>query len=255
MNRQLVLTEDCETSEGVRVRVITLNRPEKANAMNAEMMKGVTAAVAAGRADLNVLRSASERVFCAGADIAQFVSGEGALVEQEHALLDMLGELAASTVPLVAVAQGKAAGAGALLLAMADVVLAAENVEIACPEIRFGMYPVIVEAVLQSRVSAALSARMCFGQSLTAQEAYGVGLVTELLALPEFASLSRERLDFYLQRSAGLVVARKSRLLSQPADALVRRLHEVAPLMSENYGRTGVREQISAYLGDVSRRR
>jgi len=254
MNEQLVLTEDWQTSLGVHVRLITLNRPEKANAMNAEMMKSVTAAIAEGDAQLNVLRSASERVFCAGADIAQFVSGEEALAEQEHALLEMLGKVAASAVPLIAVAQGKAAGAGALLLAMADVVLAAENVEIACPEIRFGMYPVIVEAVLQTRLSAALSARICLGQSLSAQEAHGVGLVAEVLPLEGFAPHSRKRLDFYLQRGAGLVIARKSRLLSQPADALIRQLHEVAPLMSENYRMVGVREQISAYLAGVSRR-
>ncbi|MFZ2858489.1 MULTISPECIES: enoyl-CoA hydratase/isomerase family protein [Acidovorax] len=254
MDGQLVLIEDWQTSAGVRVRVITLNRPEKANAMNVEMMKGVAAAVAGSRADVNVLRSASERVFCAGADIAQFVSGEAALAEQEHALLEMLGELAASTVPLVAVAQGKAAGAGAMLLAMADVVLAAEDVEVACPEMRFGMYPVIVEAVLQSRISAALASRMCFGHSLSAQEACGVGLVTEVLALSEFASLSSERLDFYLLRSKGLAVARKSRLLSQPANVLLRRLDEVAPLMSENYGAAGVRERIASYLAGMGRR-
>lgn len=254
MSEQLVLTEDWQTPAGVRVRTITLNRAEKANAMNAAMQNEVTAAVAGSTAQLHVLRSASDRVFCAGADIAQFVAGSDALAEQEHALVEMLGVLAASEVPLIAVAQGKAAGAGALLLTLADVVLAAENVEIACPEIRFGMYPVIVEAVLQSRISPALAARMCLGQSLAAREAHAVGLVTEVLPLAEFALLSAQRLDFYLERGAGLTAARMSRLLVQPADALVRRLRAVAPLMSQNYEKAGVREQILAYLAGLGRR-
>lgn len=251
MSEQLVLTEDRQTSAGVRVRTITLNRPRKANAMNAAMQREVAAAVTGGAAQLHVLYSASDRVFCAGADIAQFVEGSDALAEQEHALVEMIGALAASQVPLIAVAQGKATGAGALLLTMADVVLAAENVEIACPEIRFGMYPVIVEAVLQSRISPALAARICLGQSLAAREAHAVGLVTEVLPLAEFASRSMRRLDFYLERGAGLTAARTSRLLAHPANALVRRVRAVAPLMSENYKKAGVRERILSYLSGL----
>lgn len=254
MNDPLVLTEDWKTPAGLRVRTIVLNRPDKANAMNAAMQKQVAAAVADSPAQLHVLRSASERVFCAGADIAQFVEGSTALAQQEHALLEMLEALASSTIPLVAVARGKASGAGALLLTLADAVLAAENVEIACPEIRFGMYPVIVEAVLQSRVSPALAARMCLGQPLTASQAFETGLVTEVLPCVEFASQSAQRLDFFLARAAGLTVARKARLLSQPAAALMHTVRTVAPLMAENYEKAGVREQMLAYLAGLGRR-
>jgi enoyl-CoA hydratase/carnithine racemase len=237
-------------------RTVTLNRPRKANALTAAMMEVVAAAIArAGEDEILVLRSASPVLFCAGADIAEFVAGGEALARQEHALLSMIRRLATTAAPVVAIAQGKASGAGAILLALADVVIAADDLEISCPEIRFGMFPIIVEAVLQSRLPAALATRLCLtGQVLRAHEAAGFGLVTEVLPAADFELKADARLADYLERAQALRIARASRLRLQPPAELVRRVESVAPLMADNFRRPGVRESIQAYLANLGRR-
>jgi len=231
---------------------LVLDRVDKANAMNARMMREV-AEFAAGpsvaEAGVLLLSSASPALFCAGADIAEFVAGPEALAEQEEALLAMIEALACCPAPLIAVARGRAAGAGAILLALADVVIAADDLQLACPEIRFGMYPVIVDAVLQARMLPALSQRLCLGgEAIGAVEAFRVGLVTEVLPATDFASAARIRLAWYLGCRAALGIARRSRLLTQSPQALVARVKAVAPLMQENFGRPGVVERIASYL-------
>ena len=237
-------------------RTVTLNRPRKANALSAAMMETLAAAAAGTRAeDILVLRSASSTLFCAGADIAEFVAGGDALAAQEHALLNMIRRLASCPAPVVAVARGKASGAGAIMLALADVVLAADDLEIACPEIRFGMFPIIVEAVLQSRLPATLATRLCLtGQALAAQEAARFGLVTEVLPAATFEVEAASRLAIYLERAQALRIARTSRLRLHPPAALLERVERVAPLMAENFTRPGVRARIQDYLSQLGRR-
>src|SRR5690349_15920759 len=135
---------------------IALTRSDKANALTANMMDGIAQAVAGAHADeIVLLSSASPTLFCAGADIREFVGG--GLPQQEQALIAMIGAMARSEAPIMAIARGRASGAGAVLLCLADIVIAAEDLQVACPEFIFGMYPIIVEAVLQSRLSPAIA--------------------------------------------------------------------------------------------------
>lgn len=253
MSETLVVIEDGEMEGGGGVRVLTLNRPQKANALTQAMLVALAAGFAGEGSVVHVLRSASSRLFCAGADIAEFVASAAHLAEHEHALVEMIRQRAFSATPLVAIARGKASGAGALLLSLADVVIAADDLDFGCPEIRFGMYPVIVEAVLQARVSPALATRLCLGQPLDAAEAHRVGLVTEVLPTRDFDALAAQRLAFYLERSGGLRVARASHLRAHPPEQLMARVHALAPLMAENFGQPGVRERITAYLDGLRR--
>jgi enoyl-CoA hydratase/carnithine racemase len=193
---------------------LCLARPQKANALTAEMMLALGhAASRAGQA------------------------------EQPPVLLIR------SEAPL---AQGRASGAGAVLLALADVVIASEDLVIAAPEMRFGMYPVIVEAVLQSRLPSGLASQLCLGgRHLSAMAACEQGLVTEVLPAADFGSRSNERVDYFLQRTVGLGIARRARLSAEPVRQLLERLPLVAPLMIENYGNDGVRARIAHYLKNL----
>lgn len=232
---------------------ITLDRAAKANALTAQMMLDLAGAVRrAEPGDIVVLQSASPTLFCAGADIAEFVSGADALAVQEEGLLAMIEALAACPAPIVAVARGRAAGGGAILLCLADVVVAAEDLRIVCPEFMFGMYPIIVEAVLQSRIGPALTSRLCLGAgSLGAHEGYTLGLLAEVLPAEGFAAAAAARLEWYAERDAGLQALRRSRLAGTATDQMLRQVHAVAPLMLANFGAPGVRERIGAYLAGL----
>lgn len=78
----------------------------------------------------------------------------------------------------------------------------------------------LVDAVLRTRVSPALAARMCLGQSMNATEAWQAGFLTEVLPAPRGDVLVEQRLGYYGARR-GLGVARRSRLLHTPAAALM----------------------------------
>jgi methylglutaconyl-CoA hydratase len=236
---------------------LALNRPGKANALTAEMMLQLGAAIAeAGEDDVLVLRSKSPSIFCAGGDIAEFSEGEVRLAAQEHALLKLIESMACAKAPLIAIARGRASGAGVILLCLADVVIAADDLQLACPEIHFGIYPVIVDAILQSRMSPALAARLCMGgQSIDAQDAYRIGLLTEVLPCSGFENAAEDRLQFYLEQRTALQIARRNRLRSQPPELLIGRVHEVTPLLAQNFRAAGVRQKIRAYLEALSRRK
>lgn len=253
MNETLVVMEEAQVEGVGSVRTLTLNRPQKANALTQSMLVALAAGLGGQGPAVHVLRSASSRLFCAGADIEEFVASAAHLAEHGQALLEMIRQRAHSPTPLVAIARGKASGAGALLLSLADVVIAADDLDFGCPEIRFGMYPVIVEAVLQSRVSPALATRLCLGQPLDATEAHRAGLVTEVLPTRDFDALAAQRLAFYLERSGALAVARASRLRALAPERLMARVQAVAPLMADNFEQGGVRERITAYLGGLRR--
>lgn len=240
--------EDCWT--------LSIARSQKANALTTLMMEELRVAVSrAGQQEktpILLLCSESSRAFCAGADIAEFGAGPEYLARQEHALLAMIRAFSTTPAPIIAVARGRASGAGAMLLALADVVLAAEDLVISAPEMHFGMYPVIVEAVLQSRLSSALASQLCIsGRNLNAKTACDLGLVTEVLPDADFDDRAHERVDFYLKRAVGLGIARRARITAGPVRQLLERLPQVAPLMGENYANEGVRARIADYLANL----
>lgn len=233
---------------------ITLDRPRKANALTAAMLGQLEETIADARADeVVVLQSSAPRLFCAGADIREFAGG--ALPQQEVALLALIGTMARSRAPIIAVAGGRASGAGAILLALTDVVIAADDLRVACPEFVFGMYPIIVEAVLQSRLPLAIAAQLCVGaRELTAKQALDLGIATEVLPSDGFTDAARSRVVHYVERSAGLSAMRRARNMCPSTDALDRQLKAVAPLMLENFAAPGVAARVQQYLDGLSKR-
>ena len=233
---------------------IALDRPRKANALTAAAMTQLRDVIAGARTDeVIVLQSTSSHLFCAGADIREFVGG--GLPEQEEALLALIDAMAHSQAAIVTIASGRASGAGAILLALSDIVVAADDLRVACPEFVFGMYPILVEAVLQSRLAPAIVTQLCVGaRELAAAQALDLGLATEVRPVEGFAAAARLRLDHYAARRGGLAAMRRARNLGPATGTLGKQLGAVAPLMLENFGAPGVAEKIHAYLGALSKR-
>src|SRR5690625_3750500 len=196
-----------------------------------------------------VLNGGNSKVFCAGADIEEFCSVKGALGQQGKALRHLILTMYASPVVLLASARGKAAGAGAILLAMVDVVIGAENLEFSCPEFLFNMYPLIVQLALETKLSTAKARQMCLSrESLKAQLAKDMGIVTEIVSEHNFPNEAVEKLGFYLQRMDSLGVALYGRHHNMSVDELETRLVKYESLMEENFEKSGVKEKINQYL-------
>lgn len=201
---------------------------------------------------LVVLRSASQKLFCAGADIEEFLEGPDKLAQQSEALRELIGAMASCPLPLLALARGKAAGAGVILLSMVDIVIAADNLIFVCPEIAFNMYPGVVQATLEMKTGPARARQLCLsGEALRTVEAKQLGLVTDVFPDAVFETAGQQRLAYFAARSDALLMARKAWLLSDPAEAIMRKISLLEPLLHQNFNQLGVQETIKSYLAQL----
>lgn len=143
------------------VLVLTLNRPEKANAMNEAMHDALVKGLASGAKSV-VIAGAGPKVYSAGADLKEFSELDRAVAAKKRrellkrtldAVLDFPG-------PLVAAVQGKALGAGAMLALLADDLVMADTAEIGLPEIKHGIPTPVGYAIVAARSGMAVARRM-----------------------------------------------------------------------------------------------
>jgi len=252
-------TDSILVADGDGIRSVVLNRAGKANALSADMLDSLRQAVESAPRDgaaLVVLRSASPTLFCAGGDIDEFAQGPVALARQGAGLRRLMEALARCPLPVLAEARGKAAGAGVILLAMTDLVVAADDLALSCPEIAFNMYPVMVQVALETKIGAARARQLCLsGQALDAAAARDLGLVTDIVAAGDFASLAGARVAYYAARREALAIARRARLRMEPPEAMARRIEALEPLMHENFNRPGVQDTVRDYLAGLRLKR
>lgn len=150
-----------------RVLHLTLNRPDKRNALNAELCLNMVEAIAAAQDDQNVgsiLISAAGRIFCAGMDLDEAVrTSTGMELAEVHERLFTAG--ANSLKPIVVCVNGSALGGGLGLVAQGHCVIAAEDAVFGLTEMRVGLWPFLVYRA----VEAALGTRRTLELSLTSR--------------------------------------------------------------------------------------
>ncbi|GAB3890854.1 enoyl-CoA hydratase/isomerase family protein [Spirosoma agri] len=168
------------------VLTITLNRPEKKNALNPAMLNELAFALAYAHYTASVwlvVLAAAGDTFCAGMDLKALSSGEGELgTVPEPAGPVRLGELMAQLrKPCVAQVQGPVYAGGFLLVGGSTYVVAAESATFSLPEVKRGLFPFQVLAILLEIMPARTALDLCLrARTLTATDALAIGLVTEI---------------------------------------------------------------------------
>lgn len=230
---------------------ITIDRAAKVNALDAASTHELAAAIRAAGATLGarlvVIEGRGEKGFCGGADIAEFASGVEALARQGDALVDLTQALESCPVPVLSVIHGRTLGAGGMIAALSDLVIASDNLLFGFPEIRFFMFPVVVEAALIGRVSERMAWQLCAsGRLLDAAEARDLGLVSEILAHDGFAAAVEERIAFYAEAAPVLrTTLRRPEAAMGPA---ATRVKAALPAMLHNYQMPGVLDAILQHM-------
>lgn len=171
-----------------RVGYITLNRPEKRNALSFELVAALKRAFAEAENDAGVkvivLRAKGE-VFCAGADLAYLQQLQGFSYEENKADSDHLRELFQQIYTLkkvvVAQVQGSALAGGCGLATVCDFSFAVPEAQFGYTEVRIGFIPAIVMVFLLRKIGEGNAKRLLLGGELiSAQEAQAMGLVSRI---------------------------------------------------------------------------
>ena len=164
---------------------LTLARPEKKNAINAQMYRALTEALVNAESDetVRVVMFAGEGdSFCAGNDLVEFAAAANDPRGPRDAV-GFLHVLADATKPYVAAVHGKAVGIGTTLLLHCDWVALAEDAQLSTPFVNLGLVPEAgSSALLPQRIGHVLAYEMiALGKALPAQRALQLGLANEVV--------------------------------------------------------------------------
>ena len=200
-----------------KVRILTLNRPEKRNALDTALtqalLKALRTADAEDGVDALVLTGAGQ-AFCAGADLSEFKDLKDAMAADKRAELTMQLHLVFSkmTTPVVTAINGAAMGGGAGLALAGDLAVMGESAKLGYPETRHGIVAAIVMANLVRQVGPKAAFEMvALGEPIDATRAVSLGLVN--YAVPDVEVLPK-----------GIALAEKLAAVSKPAMAHTKSL-------------------------------
>ncbi len=170
------------------IRVFTLNRPEKRNALNDELIAALKDALREADADDSlraiVIRGAGKD-FCSGADLSALqkiatASYEDNL-EDAKSLADLFSLIRNVKVPVIAAVHGRALAGGCGLATACDLVVATRSARFGYPEVKIGFVPAIVTAFLRRNISEKRAFEMLTqGFEFPAERAFELGLVNKL---------------------------------------------------------------------------
>ncbi len=168
-----------------RVAIVTINRPDSLNALNAEIMREVCAAFTAIDRDKEIAASVltgAGRAFAAGADIKEMQpqSFSDMYVDDYFAEWD---RFAASRKPVIAAVNGFALGGGCELAMMCDLIIASDKAKFGQPEIKLGVTPGMGGSIRLTKAVGKAKAMdlVLTGRMIDAEEADKIGLVSRVV--------------------------------------------------------------------------
>src|ERR1700709_1430199 len=166
-----------------QVQWITINREERSNAMNDVVTDTIAAGLTSASADPDiravVLTGAGDRAFCAGADLS---AGSGSFKYDYSkvglSFVKLMKQARDLTLPLIARVNGHAMAGGMGMIGMCDMAIGVNNARFGMPEVKIGIFPMQIMAVLQRLIPSRKLYEMALtGEPITAAEALDLGLL------------------------------------------------------------------------------
>jgi methylglutaconyl-CoA hydratase len=204
------------------VSTITLNRPDKRNALNDALIGGLKTALREADADETlraIVIKGAGKDFCSGADLSALQKISESDVLENHADADSLRELFSLIrlvkIPVIAAVHGRALAGGCGLATACDLVVATDTARFGYPEVKIGFVPAMVMAILRRNTSEKRAFALATqGFEFDAATAKDFGLINEVFAADEFEDKVKDYVSVYQNVSRSAVVLSK-RLLYQ----------------------------------------
>jgi methylglutaconyl-CoA hydratase len=195
-----------------QIAIVTLNRPERRNALTIELLTELNAAIKVASDEPHervlILRGAGA-AFCTGLDLK-----EAADERKAHATADMVAKtlitLSQTRLITIAAVHGAAVAGGAGIMSACDFVVAAERTKIGYPEVRRGLVAGLVMTFLRRQVGERNMRELVLGSELIdAERAREIGLVNRVVAKDDLMSEAQKFADSVLQGAPGALTQTK----------------------------------------------
>ena len=199
-----------ETNEGVLT--ITIDREERRNAINPEVVRGISDALSKAEEDEEiravVLTGSGDRAFCAGGDLGGMTDASKVAQHEMRAEVgDLFSQMRRSRLPIVARVNGHALAGGFGLMLACDLVVAVDTAQFGTPEINIGLWPFMITTVIQRDVPRKIALElMLTGRRMEADEALRWGIVNKVVPAAEL-DVALEELLTTLRSKSPLIAA------------------------------------------------
>jgi len=200
-----------------QITLVTLNRPERRNALTIELMSDLSSAIESTAADpkqrILILRGAG-KAFCTGLDLQEAAEGAKAHASAEM-VARMLLALADTRLITIATVHGAAVAGGAGIMSACDFVVAAERTKIGYPEVRRGLVASLVMTFLRRQLRERdLRELLLASELINAERAYEIGLVNRIVPVGELENEAQKIATFILQ-GAPSAITNSKRLIEE----------------------------------------
>lgn len=231
---------------------LTLNRPEKKNALNRAMYLSLTELLQQADRDSGirvVVLSGAGDSFCAGNDLADFIASGGD-AESARVPLRLLQTLAAFSKPLIASAQGHAVGIGTTMLLHCDLVYGADDLRLQLPFARLGLVPEGGSSLLLPQLAGHRHAfeLLVLGEPFDALRAREIGLVNEVVPRAGLMDRALERARMLASLPTEAVQQSKQMLRAHQQDLLQQVLVEEVDAFRERLASGEARSALESAL-------
>ncbi len=212
------MSENLQISREGRVVHLALNRPERRNALNVDLCRALSVAVADAENDAGVgavLLSGNGKSFCAGMDLHEVMALREDDINEVHERIFTSGTQ--MTKPLIAAVHGSALAGGTGLVANCHIVVAAEDATFGLTEIRIGLWPFVIFRTVVAAIGRRRAIELALtGRIFGATEAREYGLVHHVVEPASLMERAREIAVAVAESSptaisAGLTFVRQSR--------------------------------------------
>lgn len=235
---------------------LTLNRPDKHNALNARMIGELTKAAEILGADESVravVLAGAGASFCAGGDLGwmqeQRDKDRAGKMEEARTLATMLSRLNALPKPLIARVHGNAYGGGIGLMAVCDIVISAETARFALTETRLGLIPATIGPFVIRRIGEGYARQVFFtAKPFDAAFALGCGLVSTVADAEQLDACVEAEVSSVLKTRPGAVAAAKALCLELGGDDPAGLAERTASLLADRWESAEAAEGIEAFL-------
>lgn len=237
------------------VVTVTLNRPDKLNALTSELLTELGMALHGLVSDAElrcvILTGAGDKAFAAGADIAAMSEMTPVQAKQFADKGHRVGSsIEAMTVPVIAAVNGFALGGGCELALACDFIYASDKAKLGQPEVNLGVIPGFGGTQrLARRVGAARARELCMtGDIVNAEEALRIGLVNAVVPHAELLPRVRETAKKIASKGP-LAIAAVKRVVARGADVPLQTANELeATAFAALFGTHDQREGMRAFV-------